>query len=39
MTKDILQNFLAFLNVQERNLQDLDTFFEKSHNSLAELRI
>jgi hypothetical protein len=39
MTSDIIQNFLAFLNVQETNLRDLETFFEKTHISLRELRI
>jgi mevalonate kinase len=39
MTKVILQNFLAFLNVQERKIQELELFFEKSHSSLRELGI
>jgi hypothetical protein len=38
MTIDILQNFLVFLNNQKRNVEDLETFFEKSYGSLAELR-
>jgi hypothetical protein len=38
MTIDILQNFLVFLNNQKRNSEDLETFFEKSYGSLAELR-
>jgi hypothetical protein len=38
MTKDILQNFLVFLNNQKRNVEDLETFFEKSYGSLRELQ-
>jgi hypothetical protein len=30
---------MAFLNVQERKIQELELFFEKSHSSVKELRI
>jgi hypothetical protein len=39
MTDVILQNFLAFLNAQKRNLEDLETFYEKNRISLGELGV
>jgi hypothetical protein len=34
-----LQNFLVFLNDQDLNFQNLDTFLEEGRNSLMESRV